>query len=30
MTDNISNPTFQLNELMQKPGIIKMLGAHDV
>ena len=30
MTNNISNTSFQLNELMQKPGIIKMLGAHDV
>ena len=30
MTDNISNPASKLNELMQKPGIIKMLGAHDV
>ncbi len=27
---NISNSTSQLKELMQKPGIIKMLGAHDV
>ena len=26
----ISNPTSQLNDLMQKPGIINMLGAHDV
>ena len=26
----ISNSTSQLKELMQKPGIIKMLGAHDV
>ena len=25
-----SNSTSQLKELMQKPGIIKMLGAHDV
>ena len=30
MADNISNSTSQLSELMQKPGIIKMLGAHDV
>ena len=30
MTDNISNPASKLNELMQRPGIIKMLGAHDV
>ncbi len=27
---SISNSTSQLKELMQKPGIIKMLGAHDV
>ena len=26
----IINPTLQLKELMQKPGIIKLLGAHDV
>ena len=30
MTDNTINPTSQLDALMQKPGIIKMLGAHDV
>ena len=30
MTDNISNPASKLNELMQRPGIIKMLGAQDV
>ena len=30
MTDNINNSTSQLSELMQKPGIIKILGAHDV
>ena len=27
---NMTNPTSQLKELMQKPGVIKLLGAHDV
>ena len=26
----ITNPVAQLRELMERPGIIKMLGAHDV
>ena len=26
----ITNPTSQLKELMEKPGVIKILGAHDV
>ena len=26
----MTNPTSQLKELMEKPGVIKILGAHDV